>query len=319
MDILHGCIIGILSFTLVAIYRPLARVIGALDVPNKRSNHKLPTVRGAGIAFVATVLLVNFFYHPGIAVSIEYALLPAVVMALVGFIDDIKPLSAIFRLIVQATVAIACISYLPAITGAPWPIILLSIFFLMGNINSYNFMDGTNGLAAMQAITAFIAFALMFASIGNMTMVWHCQVLTAALVGFLIWNVPGLCFMGDVGSVFLGTTVGAMGLIAYNEGLPIPAILLASLLFYLDSGITLAKRAVQGKQLTCAHSEHLYQRLVHSLESHWLLLLLLTPLMLFNAGLAVLAASDPATGWTVLIIEALLIAILYRLMAKNRL
>lgn len=275
-------------FAVWALCFPLIRELKqrqVLDRPNERSSHSDPTPRGGGIAIVAVlfaVMLVN-----GIVQNDFGTLLLAgciLILAVISFIDDLKPLAPGTRFAVHAVTAILFVvgtagrygfsSVIPESIFMRVGIVLLLCLYLVGYTNSFNFMDGINGLAAMQAaFTGVGVGALSFwAGPVSFESLWVCSLLLAgSSIGFLPHNFPrGRVFMGDVGSVPLGFVSAALGVaLAIKAGmwLLVPVAMLHAN-FILDTSITLTRRAIRGEEIFKPHRQHFYQRLVRAGYSH---------------------------------------------------
>jgi UDP-GlcNAc:undecaprenyl-phosphate GlcNAc-1-phosphate transferase len=235
---------------------------GSLDVPGHRSLHDVPTPRGGGAAPVVAFL---------IGTCVAGGLDPrntAVVVGLVGllgclgFVDDLATLPANVRLAGQAVVAVAAVLLLdpPAVDGAVGAV--LAIFWLVAFVNAFNFMDGVNGLASVQAVIAGVAWL----AIGHIEeapgLAWGGAVLAAASLAFLPSNFPtARVFLGDAGSYGLGGAAGVLVLIGLAEDVPLLAVAAPLSLFLADTGSTMVKRAVRRERLLEAHRDHVFQQL----------------------------------------------------------
>jgi UDP-N-acetylmuramyl pentapeptide phosphotransferase/UDP-N-acetylglucosamine-1-phosphate transferase len=142
----------------------------------------------------------------------------------------------------------------------------------VGSINAYNFMDGIDGMAGLQAVVAGIAWGLLGSRFGLEDHAQLGLILAAASAGFLVHNLSKQrIFLGDVGSVFLGFSFAALSVSATidNPGGPLffsSALFLWPVLF--DTTFTLLRRWRRGEPLTQAHRDHLYQRLVKGGVGH---------------------------------------------------
>ncbi len=255
-----------------------ARARSLLDLPGRRRSHVVPTPRGGGIAIVITLLLAL----PCLAW--DDARLPWLVgaslalVALIGWIDDHRPLSARLRLAVHLLAAGIFMAGLPAWQGdvVPdgfWLVFAgLGMFWLAGCINAWNFMDGSNGLVASQSLWLGTMLGLMLVMSDATASAWRlwALMLAAACAGFLPFNAPrARIFLGDVGSGALGLACGMLLLVAACSApehlgwwLLLPSALL------VDAAMTLASRILRGRRWYTAHREHLYQWLVRSGWSH---------------------------------------------------
>jgi Fuc2NAc and GlcNAc transferase len=131
-------------------------------------------------------------------------------------------------------------------------------------------MDGIDGLAAVEAIYFCLALALFTAS-GNAGSVPMLSLgLAFGVCGFLYFNLPpAKLFMGDLGSNYLGYTLGALGGIAIQSGnVNVWTILVLLSVFIVDTGATLAGRIRAGLVWYHAHRSHAYQQAALRLRSH---------------------------------------------------
>lgn len=283
VDILIFAAIFALSYIGVALYRRWSVKQNFLKVPNERSSHDEPTPHGAGIVIVAMCLVAYVpisILLPG-AFSWGY-IVGATMIAVVSFLDDIRPISFKIRLLVHAAAAVFLIVDLETWHGITmlgglklgwwgYPITFLWIVWM---VNSFNFMDGIDGIAGLQAVIAGIGWAILGVMLGMPVLYLFAGVLAAASLGFLVHNInPAHIFMGDVGSAFIGFTFAALPLMArenvlkYPDLLPIAAVLFLWF-FIFDSLSTILRRLVRGEKIWTAHREHLFQRLVSAGFSH---------------------------------------------------
>lgn len=250
-----------------------------LDKPNERSLHSTPVPRLGGVAIVLATYVVMFFALSGH--EDPHGLWPWLVSALpvagLGLLDDIRPLSAGVRLLIQIGAACLFCATLPAPTHlALWPgaaaqlpgwlILAAGAVFLVALLNIYNFMDGMDGLAATQAVGASFAFATYSLAYGHEDLAMLSLALLGASAGFFIHNAPpAKIFMGDVGSTFLGFSFAAMTLLGVTrteETLACTPIAFSLAPFLCDGTFTLLRRLFRGEKIWQPHRTHLYQRAV---------------------------------------------------------
>jgi UDP-N-acetylmuramyl pentapeptide phosphotransferase/UDP-N-acetylglucosamine-1-phosphate transferase len=202
------------------------------------------------------------------------------IVAAVSLVDDLRNLSWKTRLLAHVLCAAMLIPglYWPGLIGLPTFVALLVglliLTFLAGYANAFNFMDGINGLAASQAVITGAGEVVIAIRAGVPES--HPALIAALLIsgsaaGFLPHNFPRpRMFMGDVGSVSLGFGLAALAVwisSTFGWWLLLPfGVLQAN--FILDTGITVARRALRGRPLHQAHREHFYQRLIRSGRSH---------------------------------------------------
>lgn len=277
-----------------------------LDEPGERSLHETPKPRGAGVGFVFALWLA-YGVSAVLGPSDEgVGVLPGVLglasaVGLVGFVDDYRSLSAGFRLAVHLGIAastVALFSHLPfrlSLHDLTWvaPIWLattVSVIWVAGLINTFNFMDGTDGMVAVQSGIAAGAWAIVGWFHGATSLTVVMLGLLGALAGFLTLNwPPSRIFMGDVGSTTLGFIFAAIPFIApdeVNRGLVALAVVWP---FVFDTFFTFVSRAIRRERVWEAHRTHLFQRLVTSGYSHAAVAVLYGSLTLATATLALAA------------------------------
>ncbi len=276
----------------------------ALDVPNERSSHSRPTIRGGGL-----VIVLGFFAGLTLWLASGGSLSPralgwlvgAVLVASVSFVDDLHPLPGATQVVTHLAGAVL-LTFAGVQRGEPTAIAALAVAFVYVVVltNVYNFMDGIDGLAASQAIVAGAALAIAGIVVRNPLVSIGGGLLSASALGFAIYNLPpARMFMGDVGSTFLGFSFAGLSLLA-NIGvgggrLPIEFGLILFAPFLFDSLVTLARRVLRGERWYAAHRSHYYQRLVRCGLSHGQVTSLYAGLGVVAAGaaLAGLYAAEP--------------------------
>ena len=258
-----------------------ARSRGVLDLPGERSSHTRPTPRGGGLGMVAVVL-------GGVALLAATGRLPApagiallgggALVALVGWRDDVRRLSAPARLAAHfaaAVWAVAWLGGLPSLVVGAEAVrlgpagVVLAVLAIVWAINLYNFMDGIDGLAAGEAVIVGLLAAAFLGS-RNPALAAVAVTTAGAAAGFLPWNWQrARMFMGDVGSGFLGFVLAALALASENAG-ALPALVWLLLLgvFFADATITLIRRVVRRERWYAAHRGHAYQRATQAGWSH---------------------------------------------------
>jgi UDP-N-acetylmuramyl pentapeptide phosphotransferase/UDP-N-acetylglucosamine-1-phosphate transferase len=265
-----GILIGtaLLSALLIVLLKPLL-VRYALARPNARSSHRVPTPQGGGIAVVGACLLVAgallWGEDPSAIGGFIAVAAASLGLALVGAIDDIRPLPAIPRLLLQvvAVAAVVVASQARVLPEAVPPALEQAILVLAGVwfVNLVNFMDGLDWItvAEMVPITGFIAaVGLLSPDPGPAALA--ALTLCGAFLGFAPFNRPvAKLFLGDVGSLPIGLLVGWMLLELAGAG-ALAAALLLPLYHLMDATITLLKRLARGEKVWEAHRSHFYQR-----------------------------------------------------------
>jgi UDP-N-acetylmuramyl pentapeptide phosphotransferase/UDP-N-acetylglucosamine-1-phosphate transferase len=280
-----------------AIRPALLRV--ALAKPNARSSHRIPTPQGAGIAVVAATLLVAAAVNV-VAVG-PAANIPLVVfgttlfIAIVGFIDDVKSIGVLPRLLLQGLAVGAVVFAAPdnlRIVSACPPWIERGLLVIAGLwfVNLVNFMDGLDLMTVAEAVPVSAAVAL-FGLAGNIPAATTvaAAALCGALLGFAPFNRPvAKIFLGDVGSLPIGLLLGWCLLQLDYHGQYAAALLLP--LYYLtDATITLLRRMARREPFWAAHRSHFYQQ---ATDNGFTVLRVVGEVFALNVGLALLAMTS---------------------------
>ena len=251
------------------------------------------------LAFIAGLLLAAQFYNSWDESFVVLAV-AALLLMIVGVIDDLRGLSVRVRMALYGLVCLwVADTLLQSIfidSGASRAVVgLLVALVMLWSLNLYNFMDGIDGIAALQTVLACCFGAWLSLRSGHADgYAMLCLLLAAAHAGFLIWNCPpARLFMGDAGSVPTGFLVAAIALLGALQGHLNPfcwAILLA--VFITDASWTLVWRLSTGQAFTQPHRLHAYQRLSRYWDSHLsvdMLLLAINVMWLFPLAWAVQA------------------------------
>lgn len=253
---------------------------GMLDVPNQRSMHVTSTPRGGGIAIIAAVVVGTILLGSGGVEKWPPAwLVGALAIGIVGYIDDRRGLSVRSRLIVQCFAAAVLVASAPPLLmpmlGGPVVLgpagMLIAWLATVWSVNLFNFMDGIDGIASMQAVFVFAAAALLAVGAGqSLDSIAWLGVLAAGALGFLPWNwAPARIFMGDVGSGFLGYLIVVGALRTSDSGyINVWTWIILYGTFIADSTVTLAVRFARGQHVFQPHRSHVYQRLARRFDSH---------------------------------------------------
>ena len=307
-----------------------------LDIPNERSSHTRPTPHGGGLGIGLITLLGCLIYllteyRSALLPILTYIVAGAMVMV-VGWIDDVRPLRSLHRLMIQLGAALAMI-----VTTGYWQIIdvpllgvinigplgiLLTLLWVIGLINAFNFMDGIDGIAGGVSVVAGFAWALIAALTSSSTSDFVRLLgllMAASSLGFLGLNwSPAKIFMGDVGSTFLGFTFAVVPLLlnADDPKLPVAgAILVWPFLF--DTALTIIRRLRRGENILTAHRSHLYQQLVSAGQSHARVSVLYIAFAVLGAALAWGWLTDSTLAEIAIMIGLPLLAVGYALAVRR--
>ena len=267
-------LILILSFTGTFIIIKVALKKNILDIPNDRSSHSTPTPRGGGIAIVLSWYfgLFGLKLFDLIESHLFYALLSGFLLAFISFLDDLYSIKPWIRILFQILTVIIGMFFINGFTMLylndlviTFPIILsiIAIIGVIWFINLYNFMDGIDGYASVEALS--IALGMYFI-IGDPIFL----ILIFSVLGFLIWNWPNAkIFMGDIGSTQLGYILVILGIyFNNNHEYNIFGWLILTSLFWFDASLTLFRKWRNNEKMSQAHKKHAYQRIVQSGFSH---------------------------------------------------
>ncbi len=262
----------------VAVSMTYARRRGLLDAPGRRRLHRAPTPRGGGVGIVLAALVVVLIPAArgawGLSPSLGGAwLVGALLVAAVGFADDHRHLPVWLRLLAHLAAALLLVAVLappPLFAGVPLLWCAGVLLATVWSINLHNFMDGSNGLLALQSVFVLAAIAALAAAGAAPGIALAALALAAATLGFLPFNFPrARVFMGDVGSGTLGFLIAAVAFTAIARGaLGIAEAVVVVSAFAVDASCTLLSRLLRGRRWYRPHREHLYQWIARVSHSH---------------------------------------------------
>jgi len=249
----------------------VARKYGIHDQPERRRLHFFAVPRAGGISIALVMLSASLFLvfrSPG---SDHYLPLPVFGLFLylaLGFWDDLKPMSSGKKLFLHLLVAGTIWYWAVFQLRHGFATAIITTFAYLLFVNIWNFMDGSNGLVAMQTLACTIGFL----ALGHFsdTTYYYAITLAVCCLGFLPFTFPvARVFLGDVGSHVLGAALVGLALLAYAEGqwVLLEMLCLASAL-WVDAVMTFVRRGVRGYKLAQAHRSHLYQYAIRNGQSH---------------------------------------------------
>tara|TARA_B110001469_G_C9612581_1_gene304786 strand:- start:542 stop:1558 length:1017 start_codon:yes stop_codon:yes gene_type:complete len=257
-----------------------------LDIPNQRSLHVKPIPRLGGLAVMNSIIFSTILYCTELLFLLPFLL----VLIALSFFDDLIGIKPLIRLAIHFLTALIFLFTLDLHISYIFFIILL--FYLVWVLNLYNFMDGSDGLAAGMSIIGFSCYAILSIILGDISFAIFNIIIIASCIGFLFFNFPpAKIFMGDTGSIPLGFLCGALGVIGWYKTLwPLWFPLVIFSPFILDSGVTLVKRVLKKESLLKAHRSHYYQRAILVGYSHKQVALFSYGLMICVGIIGILAA-----------------------------
>ena len=277
-------LLGVISLIAVGLLTPVMRLIanryGVVDSPSEsHKTHKNPVPYLGGVGIAIGVVGITYLASLASDFSRETFLLastvliPAIIMGVVGLIDDLRKLSPWPRFIIQSLFGITISALLVATNtlGSPfgnnWIDIPITTLFIVGITNSINFFDNIDGGASGSlAIAAIFLFILSFQG-GQFLIAALSIVLAGATLGFLFWNKPpARIYMGDAGALFLGILIASLAIrfdpnpIDRIASFSIPILLLA--IPILDTSVAVASRIRRRISPFQGGRDHLSHRLM---------------------------------------------------------
>ncbi|MFC4142217.1 MraY family glycosyltransferase [Pedobacter mendelii] len=258
MNYLIALIFLAVLFFLMLIYLRLAAQFNIIDKPNLRSSHTAPIIRGGGIIFPITILL----QFPVFGFNYSWFVAGLLLISLISFIDDVKPVSNSIRLFIHL-LAVAMLFYQLQLFESPWYLIALAFFFVIGTINAINFMDGINGITGSYGLITLISLLYINSTVNFI----DSNIILTVIIGLLIFNffnfrTKAKCFAGDVGSVSLAFILVFFLLQLLIKTQNINYILLL-LVYGLDVVSTIFFRLIRKENIFEAHRTHFYQFLAN--------------------------------------------------------
>lgn len=270
------------TFLLTGYMRHYALKKNIIDNPNERSSHTIPTPRGGGVAIVITFL----FVLVGLMLSRELDWSTGLILAaagfgiaVLGFLDDHGHINSMLRLAIHFVIAIGVVFFLGGFSEVTlfsdnvqlgWLANIIAVLFLVWLLNLYNFMDGINGIASVEAITTTLSLAVVYLLLNIHLSSELLLILASSVFGFVLWNFPkARIFMGDAGSGFLGLILGILALIALKTDVAFFCAWIICLgVFIVDATFTLIRRVSNGHKMYDAHRSHAYQYASRKYNSH---------------------------------------------------
>jgi len=256
---------GVICAGLIVLLRPLLQRY-ALARPNARSSHVVPTPQGAGIAVIAAALVVACVYDVAAGEPIPFMLFAATVLvACVGFVDDVRTIRVLPRLLLQGAAVAAVLFSAPDLRIVPAIPLALEraglLFAGLWFVNLVNFMDGLDLMTVAEVVPVTAAIVLLgwFGHAPPLAAI-IAAALGGAMLGFAPFNRPvARVFLGDVGSLPVGLLLGWC-LLELASHQHVAAALLLPLYYLADATLTLLRRMARGEPFWSAHRTHFYQR-----------------------------------------------------------
>lgn len=284
-------IIAILLLLLELIYFKIAYNCNIVDVPNVRSSHNSVTLRGGGIIFLFAPWLYALFFN----FDYIFFLLGLTVVAIISFIDDIKPQSDRVRLVVQIAAMLLVFYQLGLLDCSKWWLVGMALIVCVGIANAYNFMDGINGMTGGYSLAVVIPLMVVNSQISFIDP-HFLYVIALCLVIFCFFNFrkKAVCFAGDVGSFSIAfILIFLLGKVIVQTGDFTYIIFLA--LYGVDTVLTILHRVMLKENLGKAHRKHAYQIMSNELKMPHLMVSSIYMMMQLIISLGLLFI--PVKGW----------------------
>ncbi len=279
-------IASIISYMLTPYAKRLAYKLGAIDVPrDNRRVHKKPIPSLGGIAIyisfiIVVAMSVVFNKNMGFGRELRGILLGVTLIVIIGMVDDIRQISARYKLAVQILAALIAVYSGVTIDFVKIPLgstdnglfflralrIPATIFWIVGITNTVNLIDGLDGLAAGVSTIASLSLAAVAYNVGQYNVAILLAILAGSSLGFLPYNFnPAQIFMGDAGSLVIGyllATISVEGVIksAATIAIAIPVLALGVPIF--DTAFAIIRRLANKRPVMEADRGHLHHRLL---------------------------------------------------------
>ncbi len=263
------------------------------DVPDdERSSHEVPIPRLGGIAIFAGVVLSVTLWTPfQVFADLQYILCALVVIFLIGFRDDIEPLSPLIKMIGQLYAAAILVFKAKIQLTSLYGIMgvyelntitsyVLSIFTIIVIINAFNLIDGINGLSGSITALITITLGIWFLLINRLEIAVLAFSLAASVIAFLKYNfTPAQIFMGDTGALLNGTVCSILTIkfIELHREMPdslyslkaVPAVAIGILILPLyDTLRVFITRIVRGRSPLSPDRNHIHHLMIDAGLNH---------------------------------------------------
>lgn len=266
----------VISFLLIPIIKKIAFHVNAIDYPNERKVHTTPIPRLGGLAiFIA--FLAGYMIFAQELTQMLGILIGGFIILLIGFIDDINPISARYKLVGQVLAAAVVVYYgeislqtlsaFGIFVNFGWFSPIITIVFIIALINAINLIDGIDGLSGGISIIYFLTVTIIAFIMGTATGLETiiCLLMIGSVSGFLVHNFPpAKIFVGDSGSMFLGYIISIVALLGFKNvtltSLIIPLLILV--IPILDTILAILRRFINNKPIGQADREHIHHQLL---------------------------------------------------------
>ena len=285
----------ITTFVLTPYTIRLAKKVGALDVPDKRKINTKAMPRLGGIAvicgFIISVLYLVistciegklFLAEDNLSIKLLGTFLGMIILGIFCYVDDLKGIKPITKLIGQTLAAVIVVSCGITINNFTIPFkensimlnevfsYIITVIWIVAITNAINLTDGLDGLASGITLISCISLLIVFALNGSpLIAIILITALAGSIVGFLPYNFnPAKTFIGDIGSNFLGfalSIISILGIAKTYTAIVLIAPIIVLALPILDTIWAIIRRIVKSKSLKGvfkADRGHLHHKLM---------------------------------------------------------
>ncbi len=271
----------VVCFAMTPLVRSFAVKVGAVDVPrDNRRMHDHPIPRQGGLA-IFLGFLVGVVLFADLDRQVQGILLGSVIIVTVGAIDDIVPLPALLKFVIQIAAAGVAVAFGVRLEFIANPLfwsdsqfiyfgawsIPVTIFWIVGITNSINLIDGLDGLACgVSAISSLTFLVISLVIPGQVNVAVLLAAILGACMGFIPYNInPAKIFMGDTGALLLGyllSTISVIGLFKFYAVISFTVPLLALALPIFDTCFAIIRRLLKGQNPMSPDRGHFHHRLI---------------------------------------------------------
>jgi UDP-GlcNAc:undecaprenyl-phosphate GlcNAc-1-phosphate transferase len=300
-------VVSLTAFAITPVFRNIARKLKILDYPGGRKLQSNPVAYLGGLSIITPITLGSFLLlFTSLPIDLKQQLylgliIPALVIAFIGLLDDIYQLPPWPRFISQSAVGVIT-SFMLYLSGAGVEVFdnqllnsFTTILWVVAIINSLNFIDNMDGLATSISIVASLAMFTL-AYLNNQYLVAALSLaIFASCLGFLFWNKrPASIYLGDAGALYLGFLLAAISIRIDldNDSAPIRALVLILILAIpvIDTIQVVVSRILKGKSPFQGGRDHISHLLLNrGLSQRVVLLILTTFAVLFAVAATILA------------------------------
>jgi len=269
----------LLTFLLTPVMRLISTRLKILDLPDERKIHDKPVPLLGGLAIYISYV-VTIFLNFSFSIELKGVVLGGTIIVLIGLIDDIKKLSATWKLVSQilaSGILIVCgvkLSFLPSTWWGNVGEVILTIIWVVGITNAVNFFDGVDGLATGLAAICSLCFFIVAVITHQAYLGFLTIALAGSCLGFLKFNFkPATIFLGDTGSTFLGFTLAGIAVMGGwaeknpKVALSLPILILSVFVFdmiYITMARVFNGRVKNLKEwIEYTGKDHLHHRLLN--------------------------------------------------------